>query len=156
MTFLGKIEKNKVKQMHGPFDQSWTFKRPQEAKLVALLKRNAKTKRKYCVFTINQLPQTIQAFLGPKPPKENLETVWKSLKPALKPGTTLGKSLKPVILIEFSNGWKKILLKSPVSKIFQAWCPVSRPVSRIFKRFQDFPLVVSDQGRLLISPQQSD
>ena len=79
--------------------------------------------------------------IGPRH-QESLETAWKSLKPALKPGTTLGKSLKPVILIKFSNGWKKILLKSPVSRIFRAWCPVSRPVSRIFKRFQDFLHIV--------------
>ena len=42
MTLLGKMEKDKVKQMHGPFNESWTFERPQEAKLVTLLRRNEK------------------------------------------------------------------------------------------------------------------
>ena len=41
MTLLGEMEKDKIKQMHGPFGESWTSRTPQEAKLVTLLKRNA-------------------------------------------------------------------------------------------------------------------
>ena len=47
MTSMGKMEKAKLQQPPIPFDEKWTSKKPQKAKLVMLLKRNAKTKAQY-------------------------------------------------------------------------------------------------------------
>ena len=47
MTLMGKTEKAKITQLHGPFNESWTSEKPQKAKLDILLKQNAKTKAQY-------------------------------------------------------------------------------------------------------------
>ena len=44
---MGKMEKAKLQQPHKPFEEKWTCKKLQKAKLVILLKRNAKTEAQY-------------------------------------------------------------------------------------------------------------
>ena len=74
MTSMGKIGKAKLKQPHKPFSEKWTSKKPQKAKLVILLKRNAKTTGKYYVFTINRPLKQYETLLDRKLYEENLET----------------------------------------------------------------------------------
>ena len=74
MTSMGKMGKAKLKQPHEPFDEKWTSKKPQKAKLVILLKRNAKTIGKYHVFTINKPLKQCKAVLNKKLNEESLET----------------------------------------------------------------------------------
>ena len=67
MTSMGKTEKAKITQLHGPFNESLTSEKPQKAKLVILLKQKAKTIGKYYVSTINR---TLKLLEGPVDKKQ--------------------------------------------------------------------------------------